>query len=89
MIYDDLIRELETQHQRDDEMTTKTERLLQDAASTIRDIRTAWDNKCTEVVDLRAKLASAKEIIRSFLPAAILDDTKKRAIVFLTDENSK
>lgn len=63
MIYDDLITELESQQHRDDGMSIQTDRLLLDAAETIRLLRQSWDGKCVEANDLRAKLAAVVKVV--------------------------
>ena len=55
MTHYDLISRLEKQCDRDDEMSMTTERLLQEAATALHDLRTENDNQHTTIVDLRTE----------------------------------
>lgn len=60
MTHDDLISRLEMQGDRDAEMSMTTERLLQEAATAIRDLRTENDNHHTTIVDLSTQASIAQ-----------------------------
>jgi hypothetical protein len=85
VIYDDLIHNLESQRQRDDEMSIETERLLQTAANAIDSMRATCDNQQTEIADLRDRLASARKVLEEAQDALSIEGEYRGVHVRVAD----